>query len=808
MSTPTSAPPRTLADDLRARDDVALAALLAARPDLVSPVPTDMTNLVARATTRTSVNRVLEQLDMFTLQVLDALVFLPDPTDLAAVTSLVPAPAAALRKAVDLLRELALIWGPDTSLRLVRTVREVIGPNPGGLGPPLAVAAGLYSPARLQGLLDDLGLTSTADPTGALTALRDLLGDPDRVADVLADAPAAARELLGVLDTGAGSGRVARADRDVRTASASTPLEWLLARGLIVAVDRETVSLPAEVGVALRGGALHREPALAPPPAQEIPGPGAATADKAAAGQALTVVRQVEDLLDGWALEPPGVLRTGGLGVRDLKRASTALDLDPHLTALVIETAYVAGLLAADSEDAEYWLPTPEFDRWRALEPGARWVALVHAWLDSSRVVGLVGARSDAAGAGRDKPLAALGRDLDRGLAPEIRRATLAELASLPAGTAATPESLLARLVWRRPRRGGRLRGDLVPWTLTEAAHLGVTGRGALACYARPLLLEDAKAAAARLEPLLPEPLDHVLLQADLTAVAPGPLVRGLAADLALAADIESTGGATVYRFSDASIRRALDAGRSAGELHELFKRASRTPVPQPLTYLVDDVARRHGRMRVGAASAYLRCDDESVLAELAADKRTAPLGLRRLAPTVAIAEVGVDALLARLRELGYAPAAESAAGDVVIRRPDARRTGPHPLPRPVLAERPPPTAQLRAAAVRALRAGDRAATAGARRLAGSALDDAAAAAGAGHVGADRPSTTTTLQRLREAAEGGASVWLGYVDNDGTVTERIVDPISVEGGFLTAFDHRQHRPRNFAIARITAVADA
>ncbi len=340
MSTPTSAPPRTLADELRARDDVALAALLAARPDLVSPVPTDMTNLVARATTRTSVTRALEQFDLFTLQVVDALAFLPDPTDLPAIAALVPAPLPALRTALELLRDRALMWGPDDALRLVRTVREVIGAHPGGLGPPLASTAGLYSPARLQALLADLGLPPTADPTGAVAALRELVGDPASLAGLLVDAPEAARELLGVLDAAAtGAGRVARADRDVRVATAATPVEWLLARGLLVATDRETVALPAEVGVALRGGVLHREPALAPPPAVEIPGPGAATADKAAAGQALAVVRQVEDLLDYWAVEPPGVLRTGGLGVRDLKRVTALLDLDTHLAALVVEIA-------------------------------------------------------------------------------------------------------------------------------------------------------------------------------------------------------------------------------------------------------------------------------------------------------------------------------------------------------------------------------------------------------------------------------------------------------------------------------------
>ncbi|NEC35718.1 helicase-associated domain-containing protein, partial [Streptomyces rubrogriseus] len=137
-----------------------------------------------------------------------------------------------------------------------------------------------------------------------------------------------------------------------------------------------------------------------------------------------------------------------------------------------------------------------------------------------------------------------------------------------------------------------------------------------------------ATATAARLlAPLFPEPLDHVLLQADLTAVAPGPLERGLADVLGVLADVESKGGATVYRFTPGSVRRALDAGQSAADLHAFLARHSRTPVPQPLTYLIDDVARRHGRLRVGAASAYVRCDDDATLDEILADKRAAGLG-------------------------------------------------------------------------------------------------------------------------------------------------------------------------------------
>ena len=110
-----------------------------------------------------------------------------------------------------------------------------------------------------------------------------------------------------------------------------------------------------------------------------------------------------------------------------------------------------------------------------------------------------------------------------------------------------------------------------------------------------------------------------MLLQADLTAVAPGPLVTDLAHELSLVADVESKGGATVYRFTEGSVRRALDSGRTTSELHALLAQHSSTPVPQALTYLVDDVARRHGRIRVGTAGAYIRSDDPAVLAEILA---------------------------------------------------------------------------------------------------------------------------------------------------------------------------------------------
>lgn len=118
---------------------------------------------------------------------------------------------------------------------------------------------------------------------------------------------------------------------------------------------------------------------------------------------------------------------------------------------------------------------------------------------------------------------------------------------------------------------------------------------------------------------VLPAPIDHFLVQADLTVVVPGPLERQLAEELAAVATVESAGTAMVYRVSEQSIRHALDIGKTASALHWLFDKHSKTPVPQGLTYLIDDVARRHGQLRIGMAASFVRCEDPALLAQAVA---------------------------------------------------------------------------------------------------------------------------------------------------------------------------------------------
>ncbi|MGW0464540.1 helicase-associated domain-containing protein [Streptomyces sp. NPDC003027] len=860
--TSAAAAPRTLAEALRARGDEGLAALLRARPDLLSPVPNDLTQLATRAGTRASVVRALERLDRFTLQTAEALAVAPDPAPYPVLLALLtgddgdPEIEAALPRAVEALREQALVWGEDDRLRLVRTARELLAPSPQhpsptGLGPTVAEATSGMSPGRIQEILAAAGLPATHDPVSAVAALTRLFTDRERMGALLDTAPSEALAVLDRLVWGPPYGEV--------TANPAPPVRWLRDRGLLLPASPRTVVLPREAALHLRGGRAHRMPEPHPPALSVLREYRPQVVDSAAAGQAYTALATVEELLKGWNQGGPAVLRAGGLSVRDLKRTAAALDVTEQVAAFWLELCYGAGLLAPDGEADERYAPTPAYDDWLDLPAAERWARLVSVWLTATRTAGLVGGQ-DA----RGRTLSALGPDLDRAAAPEVRRRVLTLQATLPPGSAADPETLLARLRWERPLRtasnapgaggagaggagsgagaGGTgyapgsgavtggprgaqtgahspdLRSRIALWTLTEAEMLGITGRGALSTPARALLnlpltepapesvtgggveLSVAAARAATLlAPLLPEAVDHVLLQADLTAVAPGPLQRPLADMLAVLADVESKGGATVFRFTPGSVRRALDAGRSASDLHAFLTAHSRTPVPQPLAYLIDDVARRHGHLRIGAASAYVRCDDDALLGEIMADKRSASLRLRRLAPTVLAAQTDPAALLDGLRSMGYAPAAESAEGDVLITRAHAYRTPARTAPAPVPDGPPLPDPALLGAAVRAIRAGDLASTAVRKER-----PEAAPLAG-GEL--PRTSPAETLATVQAAAMTGSVVWIGYVNAEGAASQRVIAPVRVEGGFVTGYDHTADEVRTYPLHRITGVAE-
>jgi hypothetical protein len=729
--------------------DDRLIRLLELRPDLAQPAPGSTAALAARASSRQSVKAAADELDFLRLAVLDAL--LVRHADHAAVPAgeLVAllgsrAPGADVAAAVDDLKERALVWG-DEELRVSAEAAAAVPWYPG------------------QVVLEDAA--------GAAADLRVLIDGLDEQQ----------RDVLDRLVTGSPVGRT----RDVAAGTPpDRPVPRLLAAGLLRQVDSDTVVLPRAVGQVLR----DEEPG---PFELTSPDPAIATAttrdvDASAAGAAMELMRQVEVLLKALSAAPVPELRSGGLGVREAKRLAKSTGIDEQRLGLILELAAAAGLIASGVPDPSppgdavtYWAPTVAADRFVESSPPARWLALARTWLDLPSRPGLVGSRGPDG-----KHYAALSDSLYSTAAPLDRRLLLGMLAELPAGSSVDATRAARALIWRRPRWAARLQPAPVGHLLDEAHAVGLTGRDALAGPGRALLADGDEAAVAAMTAALPAPIDYFLVQADHTVVVPGPLERELAEELAAVATVESAGAAMVYRVSEGSVRHALDVGRTAEGLQRFFEKHSKTPVPQGLSYLINDVARRHGQLRVGMASSFIRCEDPVLLAHAVAAPALANLEVRLLAPTVAVSQAPIAEVLAALRQDGFAPAAEDSSGAIVeLRRRGARVPG-NPVRRPLRAHNRPNPESL-ATVVSVLRRVDSA------PLAGMRVDPAVA-----------------MALLHQAAVHGKDVLMGYVDAAGVATQRVVTPISVHGGHLMAFDPTQGRLREFAVHRVTSVVSA
>jgi hypothetical protein len=679
--------------------------------------------------------RAIDSLNKWQLQVLEAVVSVNEPFTEKTIAALTDKQAAS---ALEHLIKVGLVYPSDDGLRVPTQLREVLGAEPAGLGPASMV--------KLK--LSDLEQA----PQDSKKILERLMWGPPRgsVGDIKNPGPGVA---------------------------------WLLERKFLVALDQRTVILPREVAIELRGKKIHKELCAQAP---EFTGTKREKkqVDLAAIANVSTVLRWVEELLNFWAEEPADALRAGGLGVRDLKTLSTHLGVDDACTAFIAELAYLTSLISIDANDQI--LPSNKFDIWLMQSPADRWQMLASAWLITSRVSGLVGRLES-------KNVAALGPELDRVNASKVRGLTLSLLKENPE-IAPDWNSFKSSLDWRAPvRRNSSLQDELAEWTLREAEWLGITGQGAISKYGIGFLNGDD---LDLINQDLPKAVDHILIQSDNTAIAPGPLEHEISQSLAMMAEIESRGGATVYRFTEATIRRALDHGKTGDEIKSFLAKTSKTPMPQPLEYLIADVAKKHGKLRVGNTSSFIRCEDTALISQIINDKKLEILGIRRIAPEVVICEMDATDAMRILRECGYLPAGESVNG-MILTGAKSNRALTKPRPPRIIGEVEVPTDESLTAAIRTLRTGEKSThrQTRLRQVANEALG-----------ALPRTTANETMDVLQQFISEEKTLSIGYADNNGGVTHRIIDPIRISAGALIARDHATGEVQSFRIPRITGVA--
>lgn len=677
----------TFPEFLQSLSDDQLRLLIRTRPDAFFPTPPSAGSLATRLGLPGSASRALRQLTAADLAVLERLA--------DAGAELDPVDAGELGD-VSHLRELALVYGPVEALRI--------------------------SPGTLTALPPGWRVTDTL-PEGAAEALDTL--------------PARERKVLETLASSGGVGTTSAAGPD---ADPAAPVAKLLAAGLLVRVDANTVRLPRPVRDAMRGIQPREFPLEAP----ALPEVDQAAVDEAATSQGLDAVRQMRQLVMVLMDAPVALNKDGTVGVRAAANLEKELGFDPRLLVTIGEAAGLIGRGNVDDEDvlaatrdALTWIDATLSDQWAILMVG--WAA--SPW------------RADT-----DAKL--LSADMH---APAVRHAR---------ATVLRHAGRVDQLLFHAPLEASGFSPQLIQAVVDEAEFVGALAGTPQLAQSSPLLaLLGSEDVAATAKQLVPASVDTLIAQGDMTMLAPGPLEPDMASFLERIAELESPGLASVWRVTEASVRRGLDGGLTAEEVHAWLGRHVMGEVPQAIAFLIDDTARTHGAIRAGAALSYIRSADPALIAT-AAER----CGLRVLAPTVAVSDQPLTKLMAQLRAAGMQPTAEDGTGATLNMAPEPALVAatPSTLPRT-----PKATEEQVEAIVSKLRADS-----------GSDAD-----AGAGDI----------FETLRAAARARRHVAVGFVDKQGRGRTLTVLPLSVSAGQVDALDEAEDRVVRIALPRITKV---
>ena len=206
--------------------------------------------------------------------------------------------------------------------------------------------------------------------------------------------------------------------------------------------------------------------------------------------------------------------------------------------------------------------------------------------------------------------------------------------------------------------RSARLRRIAEAWGLITAVGTEPRWTETLRTGASP----DTDSLAAH----MPAEIDRVYLQADLTAIAPGPLAPALDLRLRTVATRESRAQASTYRFSTESLGTGMTEGETADSIREFLRGISLTGIPQPLDYLVESTAARHGLIRVRTDEATgrtrLEATDLALRDTILVDQALRPLGFVRDGHELA-SRVERDAVYWSLADARYPVVALDASG-------------------------------------------------------------------------------------------------------------------------------------------------
>jgi Helicase conserved C-terminal domain len=657
-----------------------LAGLLRGRPGLLGLDPSgavdSLTELAGRLAEPESASEALAGMPTPVLQVAEAAAVLgpaPVPRERLAALLGLAEEDPGLDAALERLEQIGVLVPAGGLLLAPADLRSVFR-EPLRLGPPAADVLRPLTAPQLAAITRALGLPATRRTRGdAMAALLDFFADAERIRRLVSEAPEKTRLLLeGIATRGVHPPYGVLLDA---YSAAAREVAWAEERGLLTRLHGwgYALQMPSEVGLALRGPAYRAPFSAEPPlvPTVEIP---AGLAEREAAAALTTAVDRVCGVVAECDRQPVALLKAGGVGVREVRRLAKRLDAPELQTRLWLEIAGELGLISATDVAEASVLVTEEFDAFRRLSPAEQADRIVHAWLAAGALPTWLppeGKQEPPLSYFAGGPLPAL-RLTMLGVAGQVLTNEIGEARGVGDFV-----DLAGAVRWFAPVLTGDLAEGVLESIWAEARLLGLVAHNAPTTVGLAVmtLAEPDCPVRVAAERLLSPASAAGIFQADLTVVVPGSPAAALVDLLDATADREGRGAASVWRFSAGSIRRALDGGARPDELEKALAGASQSgELPQPLRYLIGDVARQHGAVRVRTAGCVIVSPDGVLLTEIAATSRLRDLGLWQPADGVLISSAATEETLRRLREAGFAPVEEGDGGEVLVTQRAVRR--------------------------------------------------------------------------------------------------------------------------------------
>jgi hypothetical protein len=471
---------------------------------------------------------------------------------------------------------------------------------------------------------------------------------------------------------------------------------------------------------------------LDPPAALEpVPDVDTRFIDRLAAERAFAAITSITELLSELEREPARELAKGGVALPDTKRLANAMSVDLPSVATFVDVVERADLVARESGS---WMITERGREWILLPSRGKWGALAAAW--SAR------------------------------LPPDIRQ-LLGERAHALWGN-----GLRTYIDWLYPA-GGDWMDERVATYTRDAELLGVTANQAPSTPGALLLGDGVDAAEAAMAPLLPQEVEQVYLQHDLSVVAPGPLAPAVDARLRGLADVENRALASSYRVSTSSVNRAMAAGETRESMLEFLRGISLTGIPQPLDYLIDEASSRYGTVRVGSRDdrTYVRSEDSAMLDAILVDQNLSALAFTRESATTATSRFPLDVVFWSLSDARYPVAAERDGAILSLKR---QRTA-----RPAAASTVSPIDSL----IERLRLG-------------------------GDVEPEEEGQAWLLRQLEVAIKSHVGLTVSVRMPNGSVVDYQLEPTGVGGGRLRARDNKSQIERTLPLTSIAGLGPA